>query len=295
MHSNGLATILLMIPILAVPALAIFGVPQFAPVVASPLDEGLEFDRILNGGKLPRPARDEISRETDGIGTEQLAKDDSRPDHRDSFGGHRAGSRSGAQRSTAAAWADDTSSESEWPSSTRRKSLFRSSTEVADADPGAENKVPRRSQNYERLSRKNPRPTRAKSEGSEIQLAAASDTDAVVTPADWKDDPDSNEQPSAARDDLVGSAADQVAKDSKQRSTTSETLTLQSAIERLNELEIRSFRLERGRQPNQFVFVCSYTPPETPRVSYRFEAVADEPLKAVSKVIEQIVEWRQRR
>ena len=39
MKSNGVATILLMIPVLTVPALAIFGIPQFAPVVASPIDE----------------------------------------------------------------------------------------------------------------------------------------------------------------------------------------------------------------------------------------------------------------
>lgn len=68
-------------------------------------------------------------------------------------------------------------------------------------------------------------------------------------------------------------------------------LTWQQAVKRLNELEIRNFRLEPGLKPDQFMFVCSYTPPDNPRVSYRFEAEADEPLRAVAKVLEQIETW----
>jgi hypothetical protein len=67
------------------------------------------------------------------------------------------------------------------------------------------------------------------------------------------------------------------------------------AVERLNELEIRNFRLEPGQRKGLFVFICTYTPPDSPTVSYRFEAEADQPLKAVQKVLEQIVDWHQRR
>jgi hypothetical protein len=69
------------------------------------------------------------------------------------------------------------------------------------------------------------------------------------------------------------------------------TLTWQSAVRKLNDLEIRNFRLEPGQRPDQFVFICSYTPPDNPRVSYRFEAEADEPLRAVEKVLMQIDSW----
>ena len=66
MHSNGLATILLMIPILAVPALAIFGVPQFAPVVASPLDDDFAYRLWLSRyGRLTQRTRRAISRVID--------------------------------------------------------------------------------------------------------------------------------------------------------------------------------------------------------------------------------------
>ena len=76
-------------------------------------------------------------------------------------------------------------------------------------------------------------------------------------------------------------------------SNAQEPVTWQGAIRRLNELEIRNFRLERGHRDNQFLFICSYTPSDSPQVSYRFEAQADEPLKAVEKVLEQIREWQQ--
>lgn len=68
-------------------------------------------------------------------------------------------------------------------------------------------------------------------------------------------------------------------------------LTWRAAVQRLNQMEIRNFRLEPGRTPEQFVFICSYTPRDNPRVSYRFEAEADEPLKAVEKVLAQIDSW----
>lgn len=68
-------------------------------------------------------------------------------------------------------------------------------------------------------------------------------------------------------------------------------LTWKSAVARLDELQIRSFRLEPGQQPGHFLFICSYTPQNSPRLSYRFEAEADEPLRAVGKVLTQIDHW----
>ena len=67
--------------------------------------------------------------------------------------------------------------------------------------------------------------------------------------------------------------------------------TWREATTRLNELGIRDFRLEPGLQADEFLFSCSYTPADNPRVSRRFEAEATEPLRAVQKVIEQIEQW----
>jgi hypothetical protein len=73
--------------------------------------------------------------------------------------------------------------------------------------------------------------------------------------------------------------------------SSADPLTWSAAVERLSQLEIRNYRLERGLSADQFVFICSYTPHDTPQISYRFEAEADQPLRAVGKVLDQIQGW----
>ena len=67
MQSNGLATIMLLIPVLTVPALAIFGIPQVAPVVASPLDEGQEKGKESRVGDSARQPHDALFADVDEI------------------------------------------------------------------------------------------------------------------------------------------------------------------------------------------------------------------------------------
>ena len=69
-------------------------------------------------------------------------------------------------------------------------------------------------------------------------------------------------------------------------------LTWQSAVVALNELGIRQYHLEPGSRANHFLFSCSYTPADNPRVTHRFEAEARQPLDAVDKVIQQVRQWR---
>ncbi|MCA9006587.1 MAG: hypothetical protein KDA70_15045 [Planctomycetaceae bacterium] len=72
-------------------------------------------------------------------------------------------------------------------------------------------------------------------------------------------------------------------------------VTWSAAVQKLNELGIRDYRLEPGARPNEFLFSCSYSPPHNPRVSRRFEAEALDPLMAVIKVLQQVDEWNQSR
>jgi hypothetical protein len=41
----------------------------------------------------------------------------------------------------------------------------------------------------------------------------------------------------------------------------------------------------------EYQFSCIYTPADNPRITYRFEAEAGEPLEAVKKVLAQIDDW----
>ncbi|MFK7779499.1 MAG: hypothetical protein QM501_15455 [Gimesia sp.] len=66
--------------------------------------------------------------------------------------------------------------------------------------------------------------------------------------------------------------------------------TWSAAVQKLNDLGIRDYRLEPGVRPQNFLFSCSY-PPHNPRISRRFEAEAIDPLKAVIQVLQQVDEW----
>lgn len=64
------------------------------------------------------------------------------------------------------------------------------------------------------------------------------------------------------------------------------------ATRRLKELGIRRYRLDSQVEEQTFVFICSFAAVDNPRVVRRFEAEADDPLEAVQKVIDEIVEWQ---
>lgn len=60
------------------------------------------------------------------------------------------------------------------------------------------------------------------------------------------------------------------------------------ARQRLNRLGVSKFLLQPGATADQFHFSCLYSTPDNPRVTRRFEAESDEPLKAVQDVLRQI-------
>ncbi len=82
----------------------------------------------------------------------------------------------------------------------------------------------------------------------------------------------------------------------RERITSPHTdLTWKSARNRLTELGVTHFHLERGSTDDSFLFVCMFSPGDDPRVTRRFEAEAPEPLAAVDGVLGQIDTWMQRR
>ncbi|WP_437192566.1 hypothetical protein [Planctomicrobium sp. SH527] len=76
---------------------------------------------------------------------------------------------------------------------------------------------------------------------------------------------------------------------------SSETLTWRQASQRLSDLGVTNFHLERGDKEGTFLFVCLYSPGDAPQVTHRFEAQADDPLMAVNQVLQQVDSWMQER
>jgi hypothetical protein len=237
---SSFAAMLLLIPILAVPMLAIFGVPDFAPVVESPLGTAEAKGRLPaeNAPPFVQPVAAQAA---------EFAPPPGSP------GAVAAGPESfpGEQQQSSRLQA------------IRRGGLPHQPTEsapivpVSAATPSADS------------------PFRAAEEAEPVPFAAQP---GVIPPSQLPPRvmPPANTQSGFTTPAVASSTA---------------PLTWRGAVQRLNQLEIRNFRLEPGRTSDQFVFICSYTPRDNPRVSYRFEAEADEPLKAVERVLLQIDNW----
>lgn len=264
------ATLLLLIPVGAIPALAIFGIPQFAPVVASPLREGHEGDRERRVGDSARAPADDLfhddtdfpSRDEDATSAPGRLGDSvpvprrnttRNPSSRDGDAGNSAAELPGRLPS----WAEDSAVDD-------RRSPPPGRNDVHDSES----------------SRFAPRSPSTNERGGGGIRFASNETADSQPPQGYQ------RQREMPFERVTPSSREETARDS---------LTWEGVRRRLNELEIRNFRLEPSRQANQFVFICSYTPSDSPRVSYRFEAESEEPLKAVEKVLAQIDEWQQRR
>jgi hypothetical protein len=236
------ATLLLLIPVGAIPALAIFGIPQFAPVVASPLREGPEGDRERRVGESARAPADDL-------------------------------------------FQDDIE--------------FPAQDEAASPVPGRlGDSVPVPNRNVARNPSSRDRNVGDKSAELPGRLPSWAEDSEVDEPRDSHPRRDDNESVNPKAPQGYQRQRDvplERAIPSPREDTVRDSLTWEGVRRRLNDLEIRNFRLEPSRQANQFVFICSYTPTDSPRVSYRFEAESEEPLKAVEKVLAQIDEWQQQR
>ncbi len=295
MKSNGLATILLMIPVLTVPALAIFGIPQFAPVVASPIDESRNSDRPSRGGNSSRHSQDDSFDEIEGFNSEPEVKpgsvtslrnrDLSKPSLREK-GLRRADSGS------AQFLAGDRDTGSTWPNNPRQPSS-KMSDDLADRERLFNNSDPTDVPQQKALPRHPRRLSSVDKTNEEIRQARVEDPDQAVIQSGFTEETRIREQPRIPSGEKRRGSSEGLG--SNRHASGTEPLTWAAAVERLNEFDIRSFRLEPGDRSGQFLFICSYTSPDTPSVSYRFEATADQPLKAVENVIEQIIEWRRNR
>jgi hypothetical protein len=72
-------------------------------------------------------------------------------------------------------------------------------------------------------------------------------------------------------------------------------LTWRDAARELNDRGIENFRLVRGHDAESFLFVCTLVPGDNPHVTMQFEAEANEPLAAVSDVLNQVEVWLRNR
>jgi|GEM_PF-654473 len=295
-----LTSLLLLVPISAVPLMAIFGVPQFTPVVASPLDESEEdeWDRPSRKPARPKKPQDGFADDDlDLIAEESLSWDEPPKERLKPIKKPRSPSR-----------ADETEAADD----------LATAASPFDEQPG-------KSKNRSALGKpRRPLPTEEASivgddqeEISDFMMVTDQTTEDEPSGVDnagfsrTAEDRNSEESSKLAatippngipsyRRTRSGNAVEadrtpEKSANSKRGAPAGETLTWSKAVERLNDLGIRNFKLEPGMQAGEFTFTCSYTPTKSPHVTRKFEADADDPLKAVAQVLSQVERWAQQR
>lgn len=257
MHArrNGFVTLLLMmVPMLAVPVMAIFGIPQFAPVIASPTPSSDSDPHEFRERRVGHSAI-EPDRKLDLAAAEGL--DLFRP-----YDAQSATSRTPeelAQRQRVASWSDplkgaDTRRTNDAPPISAASTLH---------DAGVRSSRPMHQQVSDIFS-----DDFSRDPASKVAQHAAANRAATV--------------PQPTKPAL-----------SEARPLRLEVPQLNwgKAVERLNACGAGTYRLTPGLRQDDFRFVCLVTSADDLRITRRFEAESSDPLVAVEKVLAQVERW----
>jgi hypothetical protein len=298
-----MATLFMLVPLIAVPVMAISGIPQFAPVVAStvPGDDLAEQPITMAGvGESARPTPPDV------------------------FAPHHASNRSDETTDAPNSWG--------MPPSRDMPPTFSESPELQPEDdapfdsrstdreppavdpPATSTALDERTSSGPAPSWYNERtaaPTKDEKPVAESGFAGSRNLEESSLSRDSSaatEPPRTPASPAAAttaRDSsgflVLNDPAHPSAKSPPARAETrgrnggapasQEKATWQGAVKRLNELGIHQFHLEPGQAANSFQFRCSLTRPDSPQVTRRFEAEAGDPLEAVQQVLDQVEDW----
>ncbi len=246
-------SLLLLIPMLVIPGMAVFGIPQFLPVVASPVDSeprlrepGFREDRVGESAAHPKSP---------------LQFDDESLDLFRSPDERRTAARPVTQSSGRPdVWTDPLRLETATVrhASSRQATILPVSNESAGSLRTAS------------LAVGNPR----------VQAASGTDSRTLT-------DTDGTGVARYVREERT------TARERTSSPAASAPITWREAATRLNRLGVRTYRLMPGTETGEFRFLCYVTSAHDPRISRRFEASSFEPLDAVHRVIQDISRWKQ--
>lgn len=274
------STILMLIPLVAVPMLAIFGIPEISPVKKSTLSEKDSFNGTGSGDSQTEEISFGSTTSEIDLGGESNISQDSRLDHN--------------HATSANVFDKMASSKEEW---------LPPSGALDGWEPEPISSRPKNDQKMIGFSTSNSEQTLERSLDSEpvsqaffeSNQSSQEKTGANNTEIQQvKNDVNPFEQKAPSPRKAV-KEVDQQFRLRAEKLLRRDPATWSAAVEKLNELGIRDYRLEPGVRPNDFLFSCSYSPPQNPRISRRFEAEAIDPLIAVIHVLQQVDEWNQNR
>lgn len=259
-------TILMLVPMLAIPVMALFGVPHFMPVVASPTPHprsepfvGFREMRTGQSDTVLRPVSLQTQVTNGGRSVDLFQPYGSAPTSVRSTHSAMMGSPGDASRGE---WSDPLNSKRNSRRPDRRSRITQSGFD----DPG--------SPTFDRVPVE---------DDSETGLVTIFDS----RPGRRKAQPSTNAQ--VGRYERAGNSDQPSVVIPPQK----HTLTWRQASRILGDLGVQTYSLSPGQNPGEFRFVCLVTSIDDPRISRRFESNSADPLMAVEQVIGQVKRWTQ--
>jgi len=306
MHGSGsgpLGALLLIVPLAAIPVFAIVGVPQFAPLIASPSeDEDLVPDledakATLSSASVETPRQ---GRSADDLfaplpdSSRANATPSPKTDTRPFFDPK---SKTGEPGQSAALPPPDALDQWEIRSIAPEANTHAGDGSIAPdsdaspeigADPSETLEIPTGNTDEGKVSAVGFSPDLLK-----LDPANRMGSDSRPAPRGTPGPPAASR--AAPRNSREAAPVAALSRPAAARSLTlDEQPGWQAAARRLKELGISKYRLEWQIEKQTFFFSCAIASPDNPRIARRFEADADSPLEAVQNVLEQIDEWRSR-
>jgi len=282
--SGPLGALLVIAPLAAIPVVAIVGIPQFAPVAASPNDEE-EIGELGDSVAAPavvRPAKrrsaDDLFAPLPGSGSTHADV----TDHPSIYGQPARGGQPArpSHGDSAADLGDNWEVVSPEPGIPLANRAGRDPDASHRGQPTGQGGISPRGFQSGLL------PQGAKDENAARQEgmtragvgAARAPGAATIPPGD----------PRAAMEFQNGSGLEAM-----QQMMMSEQLRWQTVSTRIKELRIQKYRLEAKIEEPRFVFRCVFAPAQSSQVTQLFEADAETPIEAVEQVLQQVDEWLQ--
>jgi hypothetical protein len=284
--SGSLATCLIFVPLVAVPLLAVLGMPQSSVTANGPVDD-LKFvqdqaAQTAGNAELLGPVQVTDSR-SDATAPNRESRGGARDSDpfaefsRDSDGLRRqatAVSSSGSSPKRPQRWLNE-------GNGLPQKALF--SSDRTDDDRTASNPSDRPAASGSLEDHPPEQPSRETPVKAPVARRTLPEAEAVVT----------NDSDAAATPPSADGPA-RVRTSSESRSTSNHASAWTQAVGRLNALGIRDYQLQPGEREGEFNFSCRFAARSNPRVIHRFEAEAADPLDAVNQVLRQLDDWRAR-
>lgn len=290
--TGPMTTLLMFVPLIAVPLLAVFGIPQFSAVNASPPHE----ERLALAPADHSPVGQSGRHDADDLFA-PIEGRRSVTSTREAAGGSRGPDPAAFPSTDRSAGdpfhpADEAAEPHDPPAAPRADAMagWALDGEPSGAHPGNGGQILNASTSAAaaRLD--------ALALGSQ-DPPAEQDGSAFGRPA-VRFATDKNDRPGRTEGSFEGTprtASDAGADGEVEPGRPARQLTWRNAVRRLNELGIRDYQLQPGVRDQEFHFSCWFTPDDSPRQTVRFEAEATEPLRAVEKVLAQIEERFERR